>query len=145
MVRLHGGDLAVLWADSQGTLVIPTVRSFVPSIEYEVIDYTTQTDVIRKWRPTRINARSMLTYVDFDGVENGVAGTAVKYRLRKGAVGTLIWGEQGTASGKPKGAYKASIIRNDPTLFYDAEIERVVKFMPREGTLIADPGTAVFL
>lgn len=144
MARLSGLNLAVLWADSAGTISIPTVRSFIEGIKHEMADYSNIEDSLRNYQYKRIVAQPQLSYVDFDGVESGVSGTALRQRLKVGSGGTLIWGAQGTASGNPRGALQCYVIFNSAPVSHDAEIERSLRFMPLAGTFIADPGTAIF-
>lgn len=144
MARLTGKDLVVLWADSSGTLLIPTTRSFEPNIEREMVEYTGNGDTLRKFQATRIIAEPRLRYVGFDGTENGVSRATLRTRLVIGSIGTLFWGEYGTATGKPKGALKVSVTRHDAPITYDSELEFTLEFKSTIGTLIADPGTAVW-
>lgn len=151
MARLTGANLKALWIDAIGTIEVATIRSLTPNIGYDTAETSAAGDSIRNHALTLQTVEPSLTYIDFDATEPGVsgtlavvAGTALRTRMAPGASGTLLWGEQGTASGKPKGGFHAYVTKNEPSLTYDSEIERSVEFRAVAGSWVSDPGSAVW-
>ena len=143
MARLTGKNLVVRWIDGDGTLNIPTVREFDPGTGFDVAETSAAGDSMRNYQTTIENFEPTFKYVNFDGTESGVAGTAIRQRLAPNSVGTIEWFEQGTATGKPYGAAKVAVSKHSsPTTYDDAKIVDV-ELKAQSGTWVADPGTAV--
>lgn len=151
MARLTGANLKAFFVDASGTIEVATIRSFTPNIGYDTAETSAAGDSMRNHALTLQTAEPSLMYIDFNGTEPGVdgtlavvAGTALRTRLAPGVTGTLLWAEQGTATGKPKGGLQVYVTKNEPTLTYDGATERTVEFRAIFGTWEADPGTAVW-
>lgn len=58
----------------------------------------------------------------------GSAGTAVTVKFKVGTSGTLLWGPEGTATGKPKGGVVALVTGHSRPHQYDGLVTRTVNF-----------------
>jgi hypothetical protein len=58
----------------------------------------------------------------------GTAGTALTTKFRVGTSGTLLWGPEGTATGKPKGGVVAIVTAHSKPFQYDDVVARSVDF-----------------
>ena len=92
-----GSALYAHWIWSGGTLVISTEnRNFTYSDQIETIDATAGSDATRRKISSFKNATASLSMTAQSD------GTALLAALAAGVTGTLIFGEAGSAVGKPK-------------------------------------------
>lgn len=102
--RLTGKNLYVALIRQNGTVVGTTnlsgsQRSLSVEKEQEMVDATAGSDEYRVMIPTVKSIGASLSVV----AESYSAGSAIFAAVEPGtAVGTLIWGPEGTATGKPK-------------------------------------------
>lgn len=151
MARLTGANLKVFWVDNQGTIEFATVRSFNPNSGYDTAETSAAGDEMRNHQLTLQTFEPSVEYVDFDGTVlgvygtlNAVPGTALRIRTAPGSRGTLLWGEQGTAAGKPKGGMDVYIDKNEASIVYDDAIVKEATFKAASGQWVANPGDAVW-
>ncbi len=97
MAHYSGGDLYIIFA---GVVVDTDFRSFNWDDSIDLVEFTAGADTDKSYGTTLRDCSGGLSYV----VENGAAGTAIDGALYIGAQGTLEWGPEGTASGKPNTA-----------------------------------------
>lgn len=64
---------------------------------------------------------------------NGADGSAAEQALHVGASGTLQWGPEGTAAGKPKYTCVATVTDNNDSGPYDGELMFDVDFLKKGG------------
>ena len=97
MAEYSGSALYVSWIYTSGTAVFSAdYRTLTDSVEGNVIDASAGSDPYQVVIAGIQNGKVALTYVDQAG------GTANLYACDFGVQGTLIYGPEGTASGKPK-------------------------------------------
>lgn len=137
--RLTGKDLYVGFIGSGGTANLSgDQRAFEVTAEQETADVTAGADGARAVKPTVQNFGASL-----EVLFTGTAGSAAMAIATLGAEGTLTYGPQGSASGKPKGAFPAIITKRDITMNFDDAV--VVKFeFAGQGDETSDPTTATW-
>lgn len=127
MARLQGKDLKVFWIDGSGTADISGHRRTLDiSEEAEMKDTTAGNDAARNYEPLHL-----VLGASYTALYDGTAGTAVSYRLRAGAEGSVVFGPLGTASGAPKGSFAAVVSQHNMSVPYDDNIEVSIEFMPQ--------------
>lgn len=125
MSRYTGIDLAVQWWSAGGTTTITSYRrSFETSESVDDADATCGTVTYRDHLPTFTDMTSTLTYL----MDNGADGTAIYNKLAPRTMGTVCWGPQGTASGKPKFTSAAYVADRGISYPYDDVIEVTIEF-----------------
>lgn len=113
--RMTGKDLYIEWVYNGGTANITgDARTFEVTREQEVADITAGADGARSSKATVKNfgASAEILYT-------GTAGSAVFNVMDLGSEGTVRYYPQGTATGKPKGAFPAIVTKMDLALPYD--------------------------
>jgi hypothetical protein len=97
MPAFSGSSLYVEWIHSGGTLVLTgEQRTFSYKPGVKLLDQTAGSDVADSFIKGTKNGNASIELVQQAG------GSATFNALVEGAYGTLIWGEEGTATGKPK-------------------------------------------
>lgn len=96
-------------------------RSLSVDRQIDTVEVSAGADTDKSYLTTLRDASFSLTYVD----ENA-SGTLVNQALYEGAYGTLVWGPQGTASGKPKFSCAAWVTSVSAGMEYNAEVTRDV-------------------
>ena len=97
MATITGENLYLRWVYSGGTVVLSTDYTqftFTPSVE--LLDESAGADTHRTYIP-----RLKDSTASYAG-RHQASGTALVQALAAGTEGTLEWGEEGTAAGKPK-------------------------------------------
>lgn len=97
MAGQPGKDLNVQWLSGGGTTVLTgdfRTFSYTPSID--MIEDTAGADTHKHYIPGLKSGQVSMTYIHQSG------GSVTLTALVPGTEGTLIWSEEGTASGKPK-------------------------------------------
>jgi hypothetical protein len=123
--RMTGKDLYIEWVYSGGTVNLTgDARSFEVTREQEVADVTAGADGARSSKATVKNfgASAEILYT-------GTAGSATFGVLDLGSEGTLRYYPQGTATGKPKGAFPAIVTNVGLALPYDDAAVLTVEWM----------------
>lgn len=113
MAKISGKDL---FASFAGTSLGDTIRNFDVSEAQETADATAGADAYRNYVNTMktIKASCEVVMKDYAG-----GGSALRSLLQPGAEGTLIWGVEGSATGKPKKGFLARISQADEGIPFD--------------------------
>lgn len=124
--RVTGKDLYV----SFGAVAITAdFREFTVSPTIDTVDKTAGSETDKSYIPTLKDATATLTYA-----YSGSAGTAISTKFQIGTEGALLWGVEGTATGKPKGGWQNAIVTaHDKPVVYNDLIVRTVTFQ-KSGT-----------
>jgi hypothetical protein len=136
MAKYRGKSLYVEFIHSAGTLVINTnYRSFKDNLELDMIDVSAGADVSKSYIAGLDDATFEVEYLDNNA--DGTVATVARRAMAVGNYGTLTWGVQGTAAGKPKRSCAAYVTAFDDSIEYDKEKMNKVSFQ-RDGAWIAD-------
>jgi len=103
MAHYTGSDLYITYG---GTELSGDHRNFEVSYTVDLLDASAGDDDSKSYVPSLKDANFRLTILD-----NGTAGSAVRQALVMGGTGTLEYGPEGTATGKPK--YSCPVIVNE--------------------------------
>lgn len=134
------GDNVVVLFDTGGATYTLTGDQTSWSVSWTIqsADVTAGTDGGVEEKPTLQDITSSLTTFHL-----GTAGTAVWAAVYPGVEGTIRYGPQGTASGKPKGQFRAFVQSKPIEIPFNEGVTRQVDFRGL-GTMIADPDSATF-
>lgn len=125
--EITGKNLYVQWVYTtagKGGAVSGTVtlegryRSFKFNRSLDKADITAGNDSDKQYLDTIKDKTA-----DFKMLYQGTAGSAVHRSLAIGNWGSLIWGEEGTATGKPKYGMVCFVDKADREDKYDSEVE----------------------
>lgn len=105
-----------------GTVLSADYREFEPTEEVKMVDGSAGSDSATFMYATLTKGKAKLKLVD------QAAGTVAWAALATKTSGTLIWGEEGTASGKPKHTVVAIVSDRKKKLQYDDITEIEVNF-----------------
>lgn len=136
--RKTGADYVIQF---RGVDITPRYRSFDPGLREETADITAGGDQVRLYAPTLRTVAPRLSGI-YDG--GTVTGTAILGALKEGNEGTLLWGPEGTAAGKPKWGIVGRVTRFNVPADYDGETEVEVEWSNLQGTFLFDGRTAVW-
>lgn len=116
-----------------GSTVLSTdERNFEPEEEMGQVDASAGNDASRTYLNTLKDGRATLELV----LQTG--GTAIWNALKPGTSGTLEWGEEGTAGGKPKHTVLANSQRRRRSLPYDGVAIANVDFQFSDANAVVD-------
>jgi hypothetical protein len=101
-----------LYLSFDGTVLDTDFRSFNPSEEIGLVDQSAGADTGSTWLTTLITGTAAAAFV------LQAADTATWGVLTPGSEGTLEWGEEGTASGKPRHYINAIVVSREKTIDY---------------------------
>lgn len=139
MTRYTGSALYIGWIDDSGTANLSgDWREFNVDDDLDTVDLSAANDGAKFNKGTLAELKSDATILFI-----GTPGTALMYRIRRGAEGTLIFGPLGTATGMPKGGYKAVVVKHSPDFKYDGEITIKVSWKG-QGDYVYHPSIAAF-
>lgn len=113
-----------LYVSFGGTVAQADYRSFEPESEIGMEDGSAGADVGRTYLATLKDGNASLTLRSI----SGTAGTAMWAGWVDGAAGTLVWGPEGTATGKIKGSVYAKISKRSAPDEYDQVAEWTFEF-----------------
>jgi hypothetical protein len=117
---------ASLYAEFDGVAISADFRRFELPIRIGDTDASAGGDEYESFLTTR--KRLEWTAEFLEQVGSGTAGgNAAREKLRVGVEGSLIWGPQGTASGKPKYSMYLAILESTPVYVSDAATIRRVR------------------
>lgn len=123
MPAFAGSALYATWIHTGGTTVLSgDFRSLSENQSVEVIDATAGADNYREKLPYVKDNSVTLTIVSQAG------GTVILSALAVGTSGTLIYGEEGTVSGKPKHTHPAFVAQSTINVPYSDVVEISVTF-----------------
>ena len=122
--RITGADLVVLFVDGSGTVDLTgDQRNFTPNREQATADVTAGGD---SWRVSKATIKNFSATLEV--LMTGTAGTATMSRIDVGDEGTLLWGELGTATGKPKWGYPVIVSNASQSIPFDDAAVWTVEF-----------------
>lgn len=122
MAEYTGNDLYLTFA---GTAIHADFRTFSTSEQIDLVDASAGADVAKTYLTALEDGTASLTLLDQTG---GTAATAMWQLMDKGAEGSLIWGPEGTATGKPKHYVNAIVSSRDRSMPYDNVVELSFEF-----------------
>ena len=123
MPAITGQNAAISWVYSGGTIALDTdYRSFQPNDSIDSYDQSAGKDAYK----TFVLGQKDGSYSYTGILQSG--GTVVVNALAVGTSGTLIYGEEGTAVGKPKRSVPAYVSSFSKNVQYNALIEISVTF-----------------
>lgn len=128
--RYSGDALYISW---RGTAVQADYRSFSPDESMDTADVTAGADVDRSHVPTLRSVSFSLELMQ----TVGSAGSAIRAQFATGLQGTLIYGPEGTAAGKPKYSCLATVTAYSVDHTYDDAVTMSVT-LERNGAWIAN-------
>jgi|RifCSPhighO2_12_1023870.scaffolds.fasta_scaffold12849_11 hypothetical protein len=114
MPEYTGKNLYVSFA---GTVVSSRFRSFDNDETMAMVDKSAGADGAMTYLNTLEDGKATLEVLDLE------QGTALWAALVKGAAGTLIWGDEGSAAGKPKHTVPALVARRRKTTVYNEVVK----------------------
>ena len=137
MAKLTGKNLFVSFG---GTNISGTQRTFSVTWQQEQADVSAGADDYRNFANTMrtIEASCEILVQDYP---NG--GSATFATLAIGTQGTLLWGPEGTAAGKPKYGFFSTVTELSPDIPFDNAYVLKAKFT-NAGTALLYSGTAVW-
>lgn len=101
-----------LYLAFDGTVLDTDFRSFNPSEEIGMVDQSAGADTGSTWLTTLITGTASSAFV----LQS--ADTTTWGALSPGSEGTLEWGEEGTASGKPRHYINAIVVSREKAIDY---------------------------
>ena len=122
----------------QGTQVSADYRKFEIEMSLDTVEKSAGADSSKSYIPALKDGTAKLTYA-----YTGTAGSAYASLLRVGQQGTLLWGPEGNAVGKPKGDVNAIVINQSKPMAYNDLITHTVTFQ-FSGALLFDDEVAVW-
>ena len=135
--RLVGKALYVGFADGAGTAALGAdFTSFSYEWEQETADVSAGADAMRVFAGTIKNFSATL-----EALYLGAAGTATYARVEPGDAGTLIWGPEGSAAGKPKFSIPAIVSKVSHEQPFDEAVKYTIEFLP-QGDLVSGHSTS---
>lgn len=137
--RATGKDVYVAFIHSGGTAVLTGDQTnFGWDDEMETADMSAGSDTSRVYKGTLLNFSASL-----ETIYTGTAGTAAMYAARPGQAGTLIWGDLGTAAGKPKWGRPVLVTKHSTDEPFDDKIAVTIDFSP-QGDYVFDGRSATW-
>ncbi len=118
--RYTGKDLYITF---DGTVVSLDYTSFEVSAEQDFVDASAGSETAKSKKTTLHDATMKLTVF-----ATGTAGSAAEAKLVVGQSGSLVWGPQGTATGKPKYSCTAFVKSNGKKHPFDDMVKLDVAF-----------------
>ena len=123
MSAFAGSALYATWIHAGGTVILSgDFRALVENQSVEVIDATAGADSYREKLPYVKDNNVTMTMVSQS------AGTVLLAALAVGTQGTLIYGEEGTAAGKPKHTHPSFVSQSSINVPFSAVVEISVTF-----------------
>jgi hypothetical protein len=122
MAKLTGKNLFVSFG---GTTLSSSQRSFDTTFEQEQADVTAGADDFRNFSNT---VKMVEAETEIVVQEHASGGSALFAALTLGGQGTLLWGPEGTATGKPKFGFYATLTERSQQLAYDDAYILTCKF-----------------
>jgi hypothetical protein len=138
VAKLSGKNLYVSFA---GVALSGEQRSFDVTLSQETADSTAGADNYRNFVNT---VKSIEASLEIVMKEHSTGGSAIKAALAAGAEGTLLWGPEGTATGKPKYGFYALISEASETIPFDDVWTKSVTFQNAGTALLFDGVTQLW-
>lgn len=137
MAKLSGSALYVSFG---GVNLSATIRNFEWTHEQETADATAGADPYRNHVTTVKNTEATCELL----IQDHATGTAIHAAVKIGTSGTLLWGLEGTATGKPKGGFYAVVSQGDQSYPFDDVAVISLTFMCAGTALLFDHVTNVW-
>lgn len=141
--RLTGEDLVVIFQTGGNEYVLSgDQNSLEVTYDSNEVDMTAGNDEAVYMKPTTRRLGATLT-CKYTGTDGSATWGAIADR----AEGTLIFGPQGTATGKPKGGFPCYLKSKSFPIPYNESVMRTATFSPQGGeygTSIFDPDVHTF-
>lgn len=141
--RLTGEELVVIFQTGGDEYVLSGDQtSLEVTYDFNEVDQTAGNDESVYMKPTtrRLGATMTCKYI-------GSSGTATWGQVPTGTAGTLVFGVEGTAVGKPKGGFPCYLKSKSIPIPYNEAVMRTATFSPQGGAYgvsIFDPDVHVF-
>ena len=119
-----------------GTDLATAYRSFEPEESVNVVDASHGSDTGRRKIVTLRDGRVTVEMVDLND------GSTIWNAVVPGTGGTLIWGEQGTAAGRPKHSVYAVVASRRRSVPYDGVVTIRVEFEFNDQAAVVDSSWA---
>ena len=130
MPHMSGKDLVIRFIYSGGTVVVSGDQREVSWDEQQnTADTTAGDDGYESHINTTRNVNGSISLLD-----NGVDGSAIYAAMTTGTRGTLEWGNEGTATGKPKYGLPVTITSGNSSMPYAGEIVRQYQWRGNDKT-----------
>lgn len=119
MGRIIGKNTYIGFIHSGGTALVDSdYRTFDVGDEMGAVDLSAGADNLRTYAQTLedVKPSAEMLYAD------GAAGSAIWSKVRPGTAGTLVWGWEGEAAGKPKWGIACFVTKCDMSGGYENEL-----------------------
>lgn len=139
MPKISGKNLYVSFG---GTNLSDTIRNFEDALEQESADATAGADDYRNFVATvkTISVTGEVVMKDWSG-----GGSALRTLLAIGAEGTLLWGVEGTSTGKPKKGFYARVKSASEAIPFDDVVTLSIEWeLASTALLFAGTGTSTW-
>jgi hypothetical protein len=137
MTVLTGKDF---YLEFDGQSFAADILSFDDGLSLEQVEATTVGDSVRRYLSTRYNVEPKVKIL----LATDATGQAIRAKCKVGTEGLLIWGPEGSATGKPKWGIECRVVSAPIIREYDAEVEIEVRWKPVSGSFTYHGNTAVF-
>lgn len=97
-----------LYLEFDGLQIDGDFREFDPGIDEVSVDSTAGDDELESTHKIRENVEATLMIL----IQDDAGGQAIVAKLKHGATGNLIWGDNTNTAGKPKWGYEARCVVN---------------------------------
>lgn len=135
--RYRGKDLVIQWIYSGGTVTLNgDYTKFDVERSIDLIDATAGNSLDKEYINGVKDGTAKVTFAD-----TGTSGSAVAAAVVEGTAGSLIYGSQGTATGKPKGGFVAIVKSHKFSEPYDDMVTLEIEFQ-KNGAMLFDYGSS---
>lgn len=128
------------WTTSGGTFVMSGNQTmFGMERTVDTVEVTAGSDTQKAYLPTVTDNK--MSYAYYDAGTAATAGTAIAAQLKPNVQGTITFGPQGTATGKPKYQIAAVVTSQKIEYAFDAAALYEIEFLG-SGSWVLDHGSA---
>lgn len=114
---------SALYAQMGTVNISANIRNFEVALAQESADATAGADPYRNFVPTVKTIEVTFEYLPHT---HSTGGSAINAVLTHGFEGTFLYGEEGSATGKPKGGFYARVKQNDKGIPFDDVVTRAI-------------------
>ena len=141
MAKYRGSGLIVEWINPLGTVIMATPQTNLDvARDCDLIDVSSGNDADHEFITGLKKGTATLKFFD-DTTTGATGGTAIAAAMVEGTYGTLLWGPQGTVTGKPKGGMTAYVKSLKHQIPFDKAIDLEIAF-EKSGALLFDFGSS---
>lgn len=130
----------VLYLEFDGQSLVTAFRKFDPGVSEDVVDATSGADGLSSEHTIRATVAPTGEFLVLDDA----TGQAIRAKLKVGTTGNLIWGEEGNASGKPRGGITARVKKANIAFSFDGEQVIQVEWSNTSADWLYDPNSSTF-